>query len=190
MEQYDNCPNSIYFSLVLAIQLAIIFVCGYAPQYEPGWCNFPQFSILPYLTAFTGIAFWLRIARILTPVIGSSKLVNIIADSTYSIMVNHMLGFMLVKLFFSLCNRINYNIFADFDRALFKTDIWYFYRIKGLSQTLIIYVVVSIAICIVIQKAIDNIKRLLIKEFNSNENIVTLLDIFVMIACLIVAQII
>lgn len=86
--------------MVLAIQLTIIFVCGYAPQYEPVWCNFPQFSILPYLTAFTGIAFWLRIARILTPVIGSSKLVNIIADSTYSIMVNHMLGFMLVKLFF------------------------------------------------------------------------------------------
>lgn len=57
---------------------------------------------------------------------------------------DHMLGFMLVKLFFSLCNRINYNIFADFDRALFKTDIWYFYRIKGLSQTLIIYVVVSL----------------------------------------------
>lgn len=190
LEQYDNCPNSIYFSLVLAIQLTIIFVCGYAPQYEPSWCNFPQFSILPYLTAFTGIAFWLRIARILTPVIGSSKLVNIIADSTYSIMVNHMLGFMLVKLFFSLCNRINYNIFADFDRALFKTDIWYFYRIKGLSQTLIIYVVVSIAICIVIKKAIDNIKRLLIKKFNGNENIVILLDIFVMIACLIVAQII
>lgn len=40
------------------------------------------------------------------------------------------------------------------------------------------------------QKAIDNIKRLLIKKFNGNENIVILLDIFVMIACLIVAQII
>lgn len=190
LEQYDNLPNSIYFGMVLAIQLTIIFVYGYAPSYEPVWCNFPQFNILPYLTAFTGIAFWLRIARILTPVIGKSKLVNIIADSTYCIMVNHMLGFMLVKEFFSLCNRINYNIFADFDRILFKTDIWYFYRIKGLSQTLIIYVVISITICIIAQKAIDNIKRLVIEKFNNNDNIVILLDILVIILCLIVSQII
>lgn len=185
LEQYDNLPNSIYFGIVLFIQLMIIFIYGYAPSYEPVWCNFPEFNILPYLTAFTGIAFWLRITRILNPVIGKSNLVNAIADSTYSIMVNHMLGFMLVKEFFCLCNTLNGNVFGDFDRILFKSDIWYFYRIKGLSQTLIIYVIFSITICIIIKKIIDKIKKIVISKFNDNKEMGILLDIIVIIVCLI-----
>lgn len=41
------------------------------------------------IVAYLGIAFWLRI--------GDNKYINLIADNTYSIMMNQFLGFMIVK---------------------------------------------------------------------------------------------
>ena len=44
-----------------------------------------------------GIAFWLRMAKILEPSLGKGRWLNAIADNSYSIMVNQYLGFMVVK---------------------------------------------------------------------------------------------
>lgn len=153
-------PNGFYFLLIFTIQLIIIVVNGGAPLYEQVWSKFTSFTFMPYIVGFLGIAFWLRITRILTPVIGKSKIINLIADNTFSIMVNQFLGFMLVKAFYACGFKYTDFLFQDFNWEAYHTDIWYYYLPKGLSQTAIIYVFVSITLSISIQLLINKIKRL------------------------------
>ena len=44
--------------------------------------------IIPYVTSVTGIAFWLRISKLLTPVVKNWSFVRLIGDNTYSIMLH------------------------------------------------------------------------------------------------------
>lgn len=117
---------------------------------------------MPIINGFLGIALWMRIATILEPVIGKSKWINVIADNTYSIMMNQFLGFMIVKTLYALLSRI-YVGFSDFDWVNYRTNIWWYYTPKGLNYTLIIYVVVGITLSVLFQKVIDQIKSLLLK---------------------------
>lgn len=111
---------------------------------------------MPILTEYVGIIFWMRIATILEPVMGRSKWINLIADNTYSIMMNQFLGFMIVKTVYAVFNKLHL-AFADFDWVSYKTDIWWYYKPKGLGYTLIIYVVAGIVFSIMVQKAVDAI---------------------------------
>jgi len=99
----------------------------------------------------------MRIATILEPVIGKSKWINIIANNTYSIMINQFLGFMLVKSIFALIFKFKLGFF-DFDLFSNRTNIWYYYMPENIYHTLIIYVVIGIAVSIYIQKIIDKLK--------------------------------
>ena len=59
--------------------------------------KFDNGCVLPYVTAITGIAFWLRVAKLITPIIKNKKLVRMISDNTYSIMIHHIFAFMIVN---------------------------------------------------------------------------------------------
>ena len=115
---------------------------------------------MPILIGFLGIAMWMRIAVILEPVIGRSRWINLVADSTYSIMMNQFLGFMLVKTAFALGSRV-YAGFANFDWIRYKTDIWYYYMPKGVVYTLIIYSFAGVAFPILVQMLLNKGKQAL-----------------------------
>lgn len=89
-EKYDRkTPGISYFTVVLSLKLIIIFIYGKAPVYTASWCNdFSEGPVMPIIIGYLGIAFWLRIATIVEPVIGRNKYINLIADNTYSIMMN------------------------------------------------------------------------------------------------------
>ena len=133
------------------------------------WSDYAEFDAWPFVVGALGIAFWLRIARILNPVIGRSRTVNLIADNTFSIMVNHFLGFMLVKGIFAFVFEHTINWFADFDWNAYHTNLWYYYLPKGLIQTRLIYIVVAIALAIAIQKGVDCFKK---KVFHGDDRTV------------------
>ncbi|WP_270913440.1 hypothetical protein [Allofournierella sp. CML151] len=160
LEKYDRkVPSFWYFSAVFLINLLIIWYLGRVPQYTPSWCNdFVDGPVFPIVVGFVRIALWMRIATILSPVVGRSKWVNLVADNTYSIMMNHILGFMVVKTIFATINLLGWG-FEDFDWLSYKTDIWWFYKPKGLDQMLLIYVVFGIIFSIVIQKLINILKQ-------------------------------
>ena len=101
-----------------------------------------------------GIAFELRISRLLENALGKSKIVNIVADNTYSIMINQFLGFMVVKTVFGLLSKYT-SMFPDFSMQEYKSEIWYFYVPKGITQFYIIYLVSGLAVPIIIQLAIN-----------------------------------
>lgn len=137
----------------------IIYHFGKTLAYTPSWCNdFAEGPIMPIVIGVLGIALWMRIATIIEPIVGKSKWINLIADNTYSIMMNQFLGFMIVKTIYALVSKMNLG-FSDFDLNNYKTNIWYYYQPKGLKHTLIIYVVVGIAFSIVVQKIIDVVRN-------------------------------
>ena len=161
LENYEKRISSFwYFMTIFFIRLVIIYYYGKQLAYTPSWCSdFTEGPIMPVIIGFIGIALWMRIATILEPVIGKSKWINLIANNTYSIMMNQFLGFMIVKTIFAFMNKY-YHHFLDFDWARYKTDIWYYYIPRGVEHTLIIYLIVGILFPIGIQKMIDWIKKI------------------------------
>ncbi|MCQ2957978.1 MAG: acyltransferase [Candidatus Gastranaerophilales bacterium] len=156
-EQYDKVNNLIYFSVILAIALYYIYDKGGMPFFVPAWCNnFTANPILPFIVGFLGVAFWLRIAKILEPAIGKSKSVNAIANNTYSIMINHLSGFFILNACFAFISKYTAH-FQNFDMNKYKTDVFYNYLPGGLDQMLILYLITGIVFSIIVQFILDKI---------------------------------
>lgn len=100
---------------------------------------------------------WLRITRILEPAIGRSKTVLAIANNTFSIMMNHFVGFMIVKMSFFGVGRL-FGIMQDFDLHWCLEAIWYYYFPGGVYQIGVLYIIGGIAIPILIQICINKAK--------------------------------
>lgn len=120
LEKKDYMPNVVYFGLILCTQLLIITFNGGAITYSLSWCSdFPDNVFMPYIQSTIAIMFWLRVSRILLPIIENNKFILIISDNTYSIMINQYLGFMLIKTIFAVIHK--YTIFCrDFNMSEYK----------------------------------------------------------------------
>ena len=158
LEKYDKLSNFWYFIILFLTRLILICIYGKNLAYTPSWCNdFSEGPIMPIVIGFLGIALWMRIATLLEPVMGKSKWINLIADNTYSIMINQFLGFMIVKTVYAFISKF-YEAFADFDWWSYKSEIWWYYVPKGISHTLILYAVFGIAFPKFLQKILDIVK--------------------------------
>lgn len=167
LEKYDTVSSTVYFTVIFALQLVIILVYGKLPAYSQQWCNsFTEGSILPILEGCLGVALWLRIAKVLEPVLGNNKLVLLISNNAFAIMIHQFLGFMLMKTLFAILNLCGYC--SDFNWEAYKTDIWYYYFPKGMYQTGILYIVAGLFFPIAVQmfclKVKSGIKRL--RDYN------------------------
>lgn len=159
LEKWDKLPGIWYFSIIFVAKLAIVWVYGKMPIYTPSWCNdFTENPVMPYIVGFLAIAFWLRIANELGNIIGKNKCVMMIANCTYSIMINQFIGFLAVSTCYALIQRVT-GLFGDFDWLKYKTDVWYCYMPQNIEHTLIIYLAAGILIPILIQLGINRIKK-------------------------------
>ncbi len=164
LEKLDTAPNVLYFSIIFILQLLIITIYGQPISYSIVWCNnFIHNIFLPFIIGIIGIAFWLRIGRILIPVLKDSKYLKIITDSSYSIMANQIMGFMFVKTTFAILSRCT-TLCNGFDMTLYKTDIWYFYRPNGIFQWEILYITAGITLPIAIQLCINKVKNIIMLQ--------------------------
>ena len=176
IEKIDKLNNLIYFSIVIIMQLIIIFVKGKAPDFKPSVCNdFSKNLILPFAIGYLGIAFWLRVAKILEPVTRNSKVVNIIADNAYSIMAHQFFGFFIVKCIYAIASKF-IPIFSDFDMAKFKSFIWYYYNPKGINTFYIIYLVAGVVIPIMIGSILKKIKELIIEKYKTKKDNMSIIE--------------
>ena len=186
-KKFNSIPSVIYLLGILFLELVIIYKRNGAIEWIQSWSEFWEFNAWPFVVGFLGIAFWLRIAYILEPAIGRSKVVNLIADNTFSIMTNHLIGFIIIKSVFAFFNSNVYGKFTDFDWVAYHTDIEYCYYPKGIEAIGLVYIVTGIALSILIQKMIDKIKHLLEERFELvNTNLGKAL-IYVMVIIMTVA---
>lgn len=171
LEKYERRIPTIYlFGIIFAIKL-IFFLRGYNPTFTASWCNdFPSNPVMPIFIIFLGIIFWVRVVTIIEPILGKNKYINLIADNTYSIMINHFLFFMIIKTIFALLSK--YTIYCqDFDWVKYKTEIFYYYIPHGLFQNEIIYLIAGIVGPIFVQK---NINRFSVFVNNIVHNVIVL----------------
>lgn len=162
LEKYDTLHNGIYFAIVLGIQLILVSCCG-GLAYSTVWCtSFANGPLVPYLTTITGIAFWLRIARLLAPLFDRLPGVNWLGSSTFAVMMHHIAGFMLLK---GILYAVSYStsLCSDFDQMAFGGDIGYIYLPGGVEAFKWVYLAVGIALPFIVQKTVEKMGQYLRK---------------------------
>ena len=153
----DRLPHLTYFLILLILQLALQALSS-GLAYSVVWCNgFLNGPIVPYLTVFTGIAFWLRIARIAAPVWKPEGWTERIGSHTYSIMLHHMTGFLLVNTVFYLISLL-FPVFADFDVTAFFSDYTYCYLPGGQESFRWLFLAAGIGVPLLISVVEERLK--------------------------------
>ena len=149
LEAHDTLEDGPYFLLVMGIQILITILCG-GLAFSAVWVSsFANGPVIPYLTVITGIAFWLRIARIISGIPYLAGKMAYIGRNTYSIMMHHVASFMLVKAFFYLCSLYT-PLCSEFDQEMFFHEIGFVYLAGGAEASKWIYLFAGIALPLVI----------------------------------------
>ena len=145
LEKHDTLGNLPYFTLVLAVQV-ILQVCCNGLAFSSVWCTgFANGPVIPYVTIVSGIAFWLRIARIITPVIESNAAVRWLGQNTYTVMMHHVMIFMLVKM--ALAGMAaSAGCLADFEPEQFYSNIDYIYLVNGAEHFKMVYLAAGVGV--------------------------------------------
>ena len=155
-ERKDRLNSTAYFAVLFTVQLLILTFYQELQYYPSAMSGFDNGTVLPYVTSLTGIAFWLRISRLLAPTVGSSRIIRLISENTYSIMIHQMMGFMCVKWLFYLISLIT-GLFPDFSRQLMTQSIWYYYLPNGRQQYGMLYMAAGIILPIAIKTVGDKL---------------------------------
>lgn len=162
-----NIKNEVYFTLIFIIQIIIFLKFKTIPTFAQSWMVVEQEPYIYIIVALVGIAFWVRVAYIIEPIVRDNKIIKIISNNTFSIMINHYLGFFVVNLCYLVFNKVGVNCFRGFDLNEFKTNISYTFLIYDIPQMCVFYSIAAIMIPILMQWIINNTFHILKKSKGS-----------------------
>lgn len=147
-----------YFSVVLIIQYAVVLMTHGQIAYSVVWCTgFSQNPWTPYITTFTGIAFWLGIARLLVPLWKPGNLLDQIGKNTFSVMMHHISGFFLLNTIFFVLFKTGI-CFQDFDIFMYMNSYEYRYLPLGMENGKWLYLLFGIGVPMLIQSFVSRIR--------------------------------
>lgn len=141
--------NSVaYFIILILIQL-ILFKMDGKLSYVVVFMKFnSKYIITPIIASVTGILFWVKIAEILVPAIGKSKIVNYISNNTFDIMQHHLFWLFIINLTILKISNV-FNL-KGFNIEIFRKTIYCAYTF-GVEQSKIIYSIIVIAMPLLIR---------------------------------------
>lgn len=161
LAKYDTVATPLYLFIVLA---ALTCLTQKFPGYNhiPSWLDTvdaPAPAI--YAISLLAVLFWLRVARVLSPLLVRSRPLQYIANHTFDIMMHHFAGFMLAKALFlpfisapaaqfpsaaaaPLAPRAD----AAATLARIKSDIWYYPFPESGEASAWLYIAISIVIAL------------------------------------------
>lgn len=157
LEKHDTLGNLPYFAVVLGIQ-TVLSVCCNGLAFSSVWCTgFANGPVIPYVTIVSGIAFWLRIAKVLEPVLGESRSVRYLGQNTYAVMMHHVMAFMLVKTVIAVIAAQTGQC-ADFDFGAYYTNIDYYYLVRGAEHFKMVYLAAGVTLPLVLQCCVGRVR--------------------------------
>lgn len=170
IEKLDKLSNRNYFILIGIIQAIIIILSG-NDALAPGLYGIVDFwgnGIGYFITGITGIAFWLRIAKIVKEHFEVNKFVLLISKSTRSIMSFHLFGFFILNCILNKLYNWNLlqNLNIDFEPANFKSHIYY--TCTSEPRLILIYFLFGMGISLIMHDF-----WLKIEMINNNVNFIT-----------------
>ena len=116
-----------------------------------------------YFGAFLAIAFFLRIARLLAPLMERSWVALYASRHTFDIMMHHFMGFFALNSVFLILNALGIGA-ADFSVKSFRTLYDYNYAPYGRSEFNILYLLAGIFFSLMIAYVTDKIKSFFRKK--------------------------
>lgn len=160
LEKHDTLGNLPYFIIVLGVQVLLNLCCN-GLAYSSVWCTgFKNGPAIPYVTAVSGIAFWLRTARVLTPIVQDSRAVRYLGRNTYAVMMHHVIVFMIIKVVIAGI-AASTGVCGDFDYTEFYTNIDYYYFVRGAEQFKVVYLALGVAVPLGIQYGLSGVGKLI-----------------------------
>ena len=150
LEEHDTLDSFRYFTILFIVQAVCYLITKGDLGSIPVWAVYRNGPVITYVSTCVGLAFLLRVCRILGPVIGHHKAVVTVADNTYSIMAHHIFAFFLVTCAgVALCAFLGTN---SIDMAAFMSD--HTYRLPMRPSVLImnVYLLAGIIVPIFIHK--------------------------------------
>ncbi len=160
LEAHDRMEDGPYFLIVMGIQILLTIFCG-GLAFSAVWVtSFANGPLIPYVTVITGIAFWLRIARIISKIPYLSRKMVYIGRNTYGVMMHHVACFMLVKGFFYMVSVLT-PLCREFDTEMFFSEINFVYLPGGAEAGRWIYLLVGIGLPLVIAEGTRNIGKMI-----------------------------
>lgn len=150
LEKHDTMGNLVYFAIVMGVQTLLQIGCN-GLAFSSVWCTgFANGPLVPYVTIVTGIAFWLRIAKVAAPVIGRSRVIRFLGQNTYTVMMHHVLVFMLIKMILAGV-AAGTGLCGDFDFAQFYSNIDYIYLVNGVEHFKMVYLAAGVVVPLAIR---------------------------------------
>lgn len=179
LESRDTLGNVPYFAVVLGAQV-LLHLCCNGLAYSSVWCTgFANGPVIPYVTVVSGVAFWLRVSKILAPLCGGGQDGTSVEKSdagrqndktaarnpaggfllhlgrnTYAVMLHHVMAFMLVKMVLAVI-AAHTGYLSDFDFARFYADIDYYYLVKGSEAFQMVYLAAGVGLPLLVQRGQD-----------------------------------
>lgn len=170
LEKKDTLSNIVYFGIVLMVQLCVV-LSSHGLAYSTVWCTgFANGPLVPYITALTGIAFWLRVSKMLSPLLTQMKWVNYLGAHTFAVMMHHILGIFVVKGAFYILS-LSTSWFRDFDTLAYFTDVNYIYLVNGIHITKWIYLAAGLLVPLLISYLLAKSRQLMRNYIDSNKKI-------------------
>lgn len=162
-----------YLTIVCGLQYLVLLYSRGQVAYSAVWCSgFLHGPAVAYLTTFLGIAFWLKIAGILTPIWKEGSMLDRIGRNTFSIMMHHILGFFVLNLVFSVFNMSG--LAGDFSIESFRITYEYRYLVFGMENGKWLYLIAGIGIPLLIKAGQDKlagqIRNTLLKNPKTESN--------------------
>ncbi len=154
LERYDRLASGWYFLIVVGIQLGLLYVSKGSLPFSAAFMQFPAGPVTAYLASATGIAFWMRVAWLLTPALKKSRFIRYLADHTYAVMLHQRAGFLALGLVFYGIS-VTTGWCDSFSLWQLQTDFEYLYLPGNRDQFRLLYVLAGIYVPFLIQHAQD-----------------------------------
>lgn len=150
-EKIAAIPTAAYFAAVCLLQYVTLLYSKGQVAYSTVWCTgFAHGPIVPYITTFLGIAFWMGIARLLVPLWKEGNLLDTIGKNTFGIMMHHVVGFgVLNTIYFALAK--TGRMLVDFDFEMYFASYEYRYLLMGMENGKWLYLIFGIGVSLLIQ---------------------------------------
>lgn len=151
-EKMDNLPSVWYFFVIFILQYYLI-KHYHNISFNAICSSYPSKTVMPFITSITGIAFWLRVGKLLTPVMIKSKIIRYIGDNTWTVMMHHQFIFFLINTAIYLS--LSFTHINKFNIQDFQNNMWY---ACGGWQFLLFYSIAGIALPLLVQYFLENKK--------------------------------
>ena len=144
LEQMDRCPSVPYLTGLVLLRLIFTTAVPENAYLISDLSYFPCGPAGIYLGSFLAIAFYLRVARIASPLLARSRTLLFASRNTFEIMMHHGLGILLVNGVFLVLNRFHLGA-AEFSVHQFRTVQGYVYAPHGAPEWAVLYVLAGMA---------------------------------------------